>query len=124
MLFFSKLKYINASTTQAKDAKYIKKWTKKIEYIGNVNYPEVAKKYKLNGKLILAVTISPAGKVLDISIRQSSKNKILDQAAIEIVRLSEPFDPIPKHVLLDNNALVITRTWIFSQQKDGNLEMN
>ncbi len=117
-------KYVNASTAKALDAEYIRQWTRKIERIGNLNYPAQAQKKKLSGKLILAVTIDPYGKILNIEIRRSSKYKILDDAAIRIVKISAPFAPIPKSVLQDNNALVITRTWLFYQKSDGKFIIN
>ncbi len=120
----SKRKYLHANTAKALDAKYIKQWTKKIERIGNLHYPEQAKTQGLSGQLILAVTINKNGKVVDIEIRKSSNYKVLDNAAIKIVKLSSPFAAIPKSVLLDNDAIVITRTWLFSQRSDGKFIMN
>jgi periplasmic protein TonB len=120
----SKHKFVNASTAKALDAEYIRQWTRKIERIGNLNYPVQARKNKLSGKLILAVTINPHGKILNIEVRRSSKHKTLDDAAIRIVKLSAPFAPIPDSVLKDNSALVITRTWLFTQKSNGQFIMN
>jgi protein TonB len=115
----SKHKYVNASTAKALDALYIRQWTRKIERIGNLNYPTQARKDQLSGKLILAVTIDAKGNLINIKIRKSSKHKILDDAAINIVKLSAPYAPIPKNVLQGNTALVITRTWLFTQKGSG-----
>ncbi len=117
----SKHKYVNASTAKAVDAQYIRQWTRKIERIGNLNYPAQARKKGLYGKLILAVTLSPQGEVLNIKIIRSSGKKILDDAARRIVELASPFAPIPENVLQGNNALVITRTWLFSRQGSNGL---
>lgn len=110
----SKRKFVNASTSKSHDAEYIKHWTKRIEKVGNQHYPKQLHQLGVSGKLVLAVVIDAKGKVLDINIRQSSKNPILDKAAIDIVKKAAPFPAIPKRVLLDNNSLVITRTWLFS----------
>jgi len=120
----TKHKYLNASTAKAVDAEYVRQWTRKIERIGNLNYPDQAKRDKLSGTLILSVTLSPKGKVININIRNSSGHKILDNAAIRIVKLAAPFAPVPKNVLQNNNALVITRTWLFTQKKNGQFRMN
>ncbi|MFK5985167.1 MAG: TonB family protein [Pseudomonadota bacterium] len=120
----SKHKYINASTAKALDAQYIRQWTRKIERIGNLNYPAQARKKGLSGKLILAVTLDPSGEILNIVVRKSSQHKTLDDAAIRIVKLSAPFAPIPKNVLQQNTALVITRTWLFTQKSNGQISMN
>jgi len=120
----SKHKYLNASTAKALDAQYIRQWTRKIERIGNLNYPAKARKSGLSGKLILSVTINPQGKIIDIKVRKSSQHKILDNAAIRIVKLSSPFAPVPKQVLQNNSALVITRTWLFTQKSGGPFSVN
>ena len=120
----TKHKYLNASTAKAVDAEYVRQWTRKIERIGNLNYPNQAKRDKLSGTLILSVTLNPKGRVINITIRSSSGHKILDDAAMRIVRLAAPFAPIPKNVLQNNNALVITRTWLFTQKSNGQFRMN
>jgi len=110
----SKRKFVNASTSKSHDAAYIKRWTKRIEQIGNQYYPQLIHQLGISGKLVLAVAIDKDGNVLDIIVRQSSKNPLLDQAAINIVKKAAPFPAIPESVLLDNKSLVITRTWLFS----------
>lgn len=109
-----KATYITASTRRTPDAMYLKSWTKKIERIGNLNYPDKARRGKLEGQLILSVALSPDGYIIDIHVGTSSGHKILDDAAIRIVKLAAPFAAIPKDVLQGNNRLVITRTWQFS----------
>ena len=118
-----KQKYVNASTAKVLDAQYIRQWTRKIERIGNLNYPTQARKKNLSGKLILAVTINAQGKLINIKVQKSSKHKILDDAARRIVKLSAPYAPIPKEVLQGNSALVITRTWLFTQKSSGTFLM-
>lgn len=109
-----KATYITASTKHTPDAMYLKSWTKKIERIGNLNYPSQARKKKLEGQLILVVALSPDGHIINIRISHSSGHKLLDNAAKRIVKLAAPFAAVPKEVLRGNNRLVITRTWQFS----------
>ncbi len=109
-----KATYITASTRRTPDAMYLKSWTKKIERFGNLNYPDKARRGKLEGQLVLSVALNPEGYIIDIHIGTSSGHKILDDAAIRIVKLAAPFAAIPKDVLQGNNRLVITRTWQFS----------
>jgi len=109
-----KATYITASTQRTPDALYLKSWTKKIERIGNLNYPAQARKEKLEGQLVLIVAISPDGDIINIRISRSSGHKTLDEAARKIVQLAAPFAPVPSSVLRGNNRLVITRTWQFS----------
>jgi len=109
-----KATYITASTRRAPDAMYLKQWTKKILRIGNLNYPDKARRDKLEGQLVLTVSLSTDGHIIDIRISKSSGHKILDDAAKRIVELAAPFAAVPKEVLQGNNRLVITRTWQFS----------
>lgn len=109
-----KATYITASTQRTPDALYLKQWTKKIERIGNLNYPAEARKNKLEGQLILVVAISPDGHIISIRISQSSGYKTLDNAARKIVQLAAPYATVPADVLRGNSRLVITRTWQFT----------
>ncbi|MCU7836432.1 MAG: TonB family protein [gamma proteobacterium symbiont of Taylorina sp.] len=109
-----KATYITASTQRTPDAMYLKSWTKKIERIGNLNYPAQARKDKLEGQLVLIVAISPDGDIISIRISRSSGHNTLDNAARKIVQLAAPYAPVPQSVLRGNNRLVITRTWQFT----------
>lgn len=109
-----KATYITASTRRTQDAMYLLSWTKKIERIGNLNYPDKARRDKLEGQLILSVSIAADGHLISIHINKSSGHKILDDAAKRIVELAAPYAAVPKDVLQGNNRLVITRTWQFT----------
>ena len=111
-----KATYITASTRRTPDAMYLKAWTQKIERFGNLNYPDKARRNKLEGQLILTVSLAPDGHIIDVRISKSSGHKILDDAARRIVELAAPFAAVPKDVLQGNNRLVITRTWQFSHK--------
>ncbi len=109
-----KATYITASTRRTPDAMYLKAWTRKIERFGNLNYPDEARRKKLEGQLILTVALSPDGNIINVKISKSSGHKVLDDAARRIVELAAPFAKVPEDVLQGNNRLVITRTWQFS----------
>ncbi len=115
-----KATYITASTRRTADAMYLFAWTKKIERIGNLNYPDQARKDKLEGQLTLSVTIAPDGHLINTRIRKSSGHKVLDDAAKRIVELAAPFAALPKEVLQGNNRVVITRTWQFTRNAGRN----
>ena len=72
----------------------------------------------LSGRLILTVTVSRNGDVEGVLINKSSGKKLLDQAAVEAVRLSSPFAPLPQ-TGEDIDLLDITRTWDY---KNGNVD--
>lgn len=106
-------KYITASTKEYKYASYMESWRRKVEKIGNLNFPEEAKRRNLAGNLILDVAINPDGTIKAITIARSSGYKILDDAAARIVHLAAPFAPLSPEILKETDILHITRTWKF-----------
>ena len=96
---------------------YFHSWRRKIEKIGNLNYPQEATQQKIYGSLRLMVTILPDGSLHEIRLLESSGHQTLDAAAIRIVRLAAPFAPFPKKLRETTDLLEIVRTWRF--QKNG-----
>lgn len=116
-----KATYITASTKRAPEAAYLHHWTKKIERIGNLNYPDKARRDQLSGSLLVSVSIQPDGHVTEIDVIKSSGHKVLDDAAKRIVNLGSPYASVPDDVLQGNNRLVIIRTWQFTHTASGKL---
>jgi len=110
-----KKKFVGARASEYRFAVYVDNWRLKIERIGNLNYPEEARKNKLYGSLQLTVGIKSNGEVESIEVNKSSRSKVLDQAAIRIVRLAAPFDRFPDNIRADTDILYITRTWTFTR---------
>jgi periplasmic protein TonB len=108
-------KFIGARTQEYRFAHYVDNWRLKIERIGTLNYPEEAKARKIYGSLRLTVGIKADGEVDSVEINTSSGSRILDQAAIRIVRLAAPFDRFPDNIRTDTDILHITRTWTFTR---------
>ena len=94
-------------------AQYAEDWRQKVERIGTLNYPEAARG-KLYGNLVLTVSIRADGTVERIEVDRSSGHDVLDQAAIEIVRLAAPYAPFPPDIRADTDIIEITRTWSFT----------
>lgn len=106
-------KAINASTQEYKYASYLDAWRKKVERIGNLNYPDEAKRRKLYGNLLLHVVVRVNGSVERIRVVRSSGHRTLDDAAVRIVKLASPFAPFPPAIREEVDVLDITRTWQF-----------
>ena len=103
----------SVSTKFSADAQYLNTWAQKVESVGNENFPEAALRDEIFGRLRLLVTILPNGAVHEIAILQSSGHNILDNAAVQIVELSSPFQPFPPEIRKDTDRLEIIRTWSF-----------
>ena len=106
-------KKLTASTREYKYASYLDAWVKKVERIGNLNYPDEARRNRLFGNLILHVAVLPDGSVKEINVKKSSGHKLLDDAAVRIVRLSAPFAPFPANIREETDVIDIIRTWQF-----------
>jgi len=106
-------KAISASTQEYRYASYLEAWRRKVEAIGNLNYPEEARRRKLYGNLILQVGVRADGTLEEVRVLRSSGSQILDEAAVRIVHLAAPFAPIPPDIRKETDFLDITRTWQF-----------
>lgn len=107
------------STAHSVDAYYLNSWRRKIERIGNLNYPEVARRKGIYGSLRLLVSILPDGSLKEVKLLHSSGHKVLDDAAIRIVKLAAPFARFPDELRRTTDVLEIIRTWQF-RQSDSN----
>lgn len=94
-------------------AGYMDAWVKRVEGIGNLNYPAEARIHKISGKLTLHVLLDHQGKVLKIQVAVSSGSSVLDDAAINILRIASPFPAFSKEMRDKYDQLLITRTWKF-----------
>ncbi|MGH8106605.1 MAG: energy transducer TonB, partial [Arenimonas sp.] len=61
-----KKKFINASTQAYEYASYMRDWVRKVERVGNANYPEQARIKNMSGQLVMTVAIRSDGSVEDI----------------------------------------------------------
>lgn len=113
-----RIKFINSiNAHKYMAAQYEAEWQKKIERVGNLNYPDEARRKQLSGRLLLVVWINSDGSLVKIKLRRSSGHKVLDDAAIRIVRLAAPFAAFPQEIRKEADQLVITRTWRFASDK-------
>ena len=110
-------KWISARTREDRFAAYMVEWRRKVERVGNLNYPDRAARLGLSGNLLLEVALNPDGTVADIALRRSSGEPILDDAAVRIVKLAAPFAPFPPGIAEDVDVLHIERTWFFHSDR-------
>ncbi|OMH39563.1 energy transducer TonB [Motiliproteus sp. MSK22-1] len=109
----------SASTRQSYDAAYLEAWRRKVERVGNFNYPEEAHRRQLYGQLRLLVVIEPDGGLKRVEVLKSSGHSVLDDAAKRIVYLSAPFAPFPPEIRKRADLVEIIRTWRFERSRFG-----
>lgn len=107
-----KRKFVSASTREYAWAQYLRGWVDRVERVGNLNYPDEARRRRIGGLVVISVGVRRDGSMESMRIIRSSRIPMLDEAALRIVRLSEPFAPLPR-TAEDPDVLHITRTWQF-----------
>ena len=81
-----------------------------ITYFGSIKraievvwqYPEMALRYRLQGKLLLEFSILGNGELASARILRSSGSNLLDEEALRAVRAAAPFSPIPPWIAKEN----------------------
>ncbi len=106
-------KFISANTKEFEYATYMAAWVAKVERVGNLNYPDQARRQGLDGSLVLTVALRKDGSIDSIELIQPSGYVVLDDSARRIVEMAGPFAPIPQTESEDIDLLHITRTWRF-----------
>lgn len=107
-----KRKFVSASTQEYAYAAYLRQWVDRVERVGNLNYPDEARRRQLAGELVISVAIRRDGSVERADIIRSSGTPMLDDAALAIARLAEPYPPLPA-TGDEVDVLHVTRTWNF-----------
>jgi periplasmic protein TonB len=108
-------KFVGARTQEYRYARYIEDWRQKIERVGELNYPQAARDQRIYGSLRATVSIRADGSLERIVINQSSGNKVLDDATVQIVKLAAPYAALPPDIAGETDILHITRTWTFTR---------
>lgn len=107
-----KRKFVSASTQEYVWATYLRGWVDRVERVGNLNYPDEARRRRLAGQVVITIAIRRNGTVERMDIVQSSGIPLLDDSALRIARLAAPYPPLP-HTAEDPDILHVTRTWQF-----------
>jgi protein TonB len=105
-------KFFSASTQEYEYAAYMRAYVARLERVGTLNFPDEARRRNLSGSVVLTVEIHRDGSLGGVDIIQSSGIPVLDQAAVQTVRLAVPFAELP-HTKDDPDILNITRTFRF-----------
>jgi len=105
--------YLSPSSKQHEAAEYLDRWRRKVETVGNANYPKQAQSRSLSGTLILTVEINRNGTINSIQVNNPSEHKLLNDAAKRFVRDASPFEAFPDQIDLGTDVLVITRAFHF-----------
>ena len=107
---------ISADTRESIVAAYLDNWKRRIESVGDEYFPTLGNLDGLTGSPTLEVSIDASGQLKDVVIRQSSGSRVLDQAALDILRRASPFDPFPEEISAEYDSLRFAYKWLFSEE--------
>ncbi len=87
---------VSLDSQELKYASYFLRIKKQIELVWT--YPEEAATNGLQGQILLQFMLEHSGKLIDISLIQSSGHEILDRAALEAVKTASPYNAFPEKI--------------------------
>lgn len=104
----------SVDTRESTIAAYLDNWKRRIEAVGDEYFPELGELENLTGSPTLEVSIEASGRLSAVIIGKSSGSKVLDQAALDILRRASPFDPFPPEISVDYDRLRFAYKWLFN----------
>jgi protein TonB len=107
-------RYISPATKETVYALYYDKLRRTIEMQGTMNFPQ-AHGEKLYGKLTMVITVNSQGELLHTEVASSSRNPMLDERAVAIVRSAGPFDPFGAKMRRQADQIVVVSRFMFSR---------
>jgi protein TonB len=110
-----KRKFIGANVREAEFATYVERWRQRIEDFGSRYYSQDLNDQRLEGVMVVTVSIRADGTVEKVFIDRSSGSDLLDLAAADIVQRSAPFDTFSPKISAKFDVLSITRQWSFKK---------
>lgn len=107
-------RYISPATKETVYALYYDKLRRTIETQGTLNFPQ-ASGDKLYGKLTMVITVGSQGELLHTEVASSSRNPLLDERAVAIVRSAAPFDPFGAKMRRQADQIVVVSRFMFTR---------
>jgi protein TonB len=105
--------WVTPDTRASTLAPYLAAWKRKVERVGTLNFPSVARNAGLSGSPVVEVQIGANGRLIEASVRRSSGHGSLDNAAMTILKLASPFDPFPAAMATEYAQLRFAYQWDF-----------
>jgi protein TonB len=105
--------FVSPDTRRSILAPYLDGWRRKVERLGTLNYPTVARDRSRSRWPVVEVELAANGRLTSAKIRRSSGDARLDAAALEILKLASPFDPFPTEMAKVFPELGFAYEWRF-----------
>lgn len=108
--------FIGANAKSAPQALYVEHIRSRIDKVGTDNFPAEVRQRQLYLRVMLLIEINHDGTLVDVKVHKTSGSKILDQAALNIIRRSAPFVAFPAQLRKETDRLVLTRYLTFTRE--------
>ena len=106
--------FVSVNARESRFAPYLDAWRRKVERIGNLNFPPEIRTRHLTGSLSLEVALNSDGSIRALTLAQPSGQALLDDSAQRIVKLAAPYQPFPAGIRRDTAILRFVYVWRFN----------
>ena len=104
-------RFIAVNSRESNYAEYLEQWRRRVERIGNAEYPAEARSRGLTGRLVMEIVLNADGTIRELALRRRSAQPLLDDAAYHAVRHAAPFLPFPPAIRADTDVLRFLYEW-------------
>lgn len=116
-------RFVGPSTRSVPYALYYDHMRQRIERLGTADFPQ-RDGHKLYGRLIMAITVDSAGRVLRAEVVRGSGDAMLDRMARAIVEAAQPFGSFDARMLRDADQIVVVAGFDFTREGGLNTDMH
>lgn len=81
---------------------------------GRRDYPRAALQQRLQGTVLLSITIDPSGHIVDVAVKRSSGHALLDRAAIASVRRTRSLPAAPDALAWQTRAVTLPVAYVLN----------
>ncbi|MFZ1326411.1 MAG: TonB family protein [Candidatus Contendobacter sp.] len=104
---------VNLADSHSLAGFYAADWARKVTRIGEINFPDAARRLAVSAGPLLEAVIRADGSLREVRVLRSSGHTELDQAAQRIVQLAAPYPPFSSDLRQQATVLRITAPWRF-----------
>ncbi len=109
--------FVSVNARESRYAPYLDAWRRKVEHIGNLNFPAEIRERRLTGSLALEVALNSDGSIRELFLSKPSNQPVLDESALRIVKMAGPFAAFPENLRRDTAVLRFVYVWRFNGGK-------
>lgn len=109
--------FVSVNARESRYAAYLDAWRRKVEHIGNLNFPAEIHTRRLNGSVAVEIALNGDGSLRELKLNKSSSVALLDDSALRNVRMAAPFAAFPASFRRDTGVLRFVYVWRFNGGK-------